>query len=162
MSRKLCSRRRSCQGNGFRFTTVVSLTKVGSRLAQTRPEQHCGWQRVSSKWKRRSGLTVLSDTYIWEKVVAYMVRLQVSPVHTCLRLFRIISDHLRIISVCMILSYFHMIFRCVAFLLYQALSAFARRRQDLERQSVRMRGEAWRLGQDDSLLASHKWSYGGP
>ena len=105
MSRKLCSRRRSCQGNGFRFTTVVSLTKVGSRLAQTRPEQHCGWQRVSSKWKRRSGLTVLSDTYIWEKVVAYMVRLQVSPVHTCLRLFRIISDHLRIIYACMILSY---------------------------------------------------------
>lgn len=38
-----------------------------------------------------------------------------------------------------------MIFRSVAFLLYQALSAFARRRQDLERQSVRMRGEAWRL-----------------
>lgn len=46
----------------------------------------------------------------------------------------------------MILSYFHMIFRSVAFLLYQALSAFARRRQDLERQSVRMRGEAWRPG----------------
>ena len=81
-----------------------------------------------------------------------MVGLQVSPVHTCLRLFRIISDHLRIISVCMILSYFHMIFRSVAFLLYQALSAFARRRQDLERQSVRMRGEAWRLCKDDSPL----------
>ncbi len=29
---------------------------------------------------------------------------------------------------------------------FQALSAFARRRQDLERQSVRMRGEAWQLG----------------
>lgn len=79
MSRKLCSRRRSCQGNGFRFTTVVSLTIVGSRIAPTRPEPHCEWQRVSSKWKRRSGLMVLSDTYIWEKLWL-MVGLQVSPV----------------------------------------------------------------------------------